>query len=323
MVPPSVMESSSSTTRGLRRAGAAVGGRLRAVVLLAGSVRSTSYLRAVGRSVLGLPMDEHRTLLDLWREQCEDLAWHADLPQPLAMRAMLDRSTAKPPLVETSPRLQLGFENDPGELRGTGGLVSDVAMGFADDDFLVVVTAAQLMLTPLAELVDKMAGLGGDACVVSHADGTPSSVILIRAGCLRQVSRIGFVDLKEQALPAIAKKHSVRVLDSPMPTALSLRTLAGYVAAVREHHERLAGIDSDHDPFAEDWRSTFQLVERGAQVHRGARVHDSVVLGGARVEDGAVVVRSVVAPGGVVERGQMAVETLVASADSRVRRAVD
>ena len=65
-------------------------------------------------------------------------------------------------------------------------------------------------------------------------------------------------------------------------------------------------------PFAEDWQSTYTIIEDPASVAPGACVHDSVVLRGGRVEAGAVVVRSVVCAGGIVKRGQTLVDEVVA-----------
>src|SRR5688500_18940750 len=42
--------------------------RLRAVVLLKGTVRRSPFAEAIDRSVLGLPIDADQTVLDLWRE---------------------------------------------------------------------------------------------------------------------------------------------------------------------------------------------------------------------------------------------------------------
>ena len=65
------------------------------------------------------------------------------------------------------------------------------------------------------------------------------------------------------------------------------------------------------DPFAEDWRPAFAIVEEGATVDPAARLHDSVVLRGGRVERGAVLVRSLVCAGGAVGRDRTVVDQLV------------
>ena len=61
------------------------------------------------------------------------------------------------------------------------------------------------------------------------------------------------------------------------------------------------------------------VVQDGATVGKGARVHDSVVLKGATVEPDAVVVRSVIGPSGHVKKGDMVVEELVSGTNGRKR----
>jgi mannose-1-phosphate guanylyltransferase len=127
------------------------------------------------------------------------------------------------------------------------------------------------------------------------------------------IPSIGYVDLKEQALPLIARKHRVQVIPRARPLALPLRTRADYIRALRWYH-RSPRVEPTTDPFEEDWRPVFALCEQGADVDPSARLHDSVVLAGGRVERGAMVVRSVVCAGGVVERNQTVVDRVVTAA---------
>ncbi len=96
-----------------------------------------------------------------------------------------------------------------------------------------------------------------------------------------------------------------------------IRTLSDYVAALRDLHRtdgqmRTAGFEG----LAEDWRSTFAIVEPGATVAATARVHDSVVLAGATVEAGAVLVRSLVAPNATVRKDRKTVDQCVTPDDA-------
>ena len=136
--------------------------------------------------------------------------------------------------------------------------------------------------------------------------------MLVRCAALRGVKPVGFVDMKEQALPQIARSHRVSVLECAAPTGAPCRFPDQYVRAVRVLARLRAGHDHSADPFAEDWQRTFALVEEQAQVDSTATIHDSIVLAGGRVERDAVVVRSVVCPGGVVKRGGQALDSFVA-----------
>ncbi len=129
---------------------------------------------------------------------------------------------------------------------------------------------------------------------------------------------IGFVDLKEQALPAMATRHCVRVVRRGQPSGLPMRTLTDYIAALRYYHRRRAG-SLDTDPLAEVWLPSFSVVEPGAKVGGPVRpaVHDSVVLAGGRLERGAVVVHCVVCPDGVVPHGRMIENQIIGGGEWR------
>jgi NDP-sugar pyrophosphorylase family protein len=134
----------------------------------------------------------------------------------------------------------------------------------------------------------------------------------MRCGALRAIRAKGFVDLKEQALPELAKTCDVRVAMSQHPVALPVRTLEQYIRTLRALSEASAELTAP-DPYAEEWTPTFSLVDESATVAKNSLVHDSVVMTGAKVGAGAVVVRSLVCEGAVVQPGQTVFDTIVAS----------
>ena len=70
--------------------------------------------------------------------------------------------------------------------------------------------------------------------------------------------------MKEQALPQIADRFDVRVLERRRPSGVPIRTLEDYIQALRYHHRRKAGKRVSIDPLSEDWNPTFALVEPGS-----------------------------------------------------------
>jgi NDP-sugar pyrophosphorylase family protein len=284
--------------------------KLQAVVLLAGSVRSTRLREAIGRSMLDLPIGDGRTLLHYWQAQTSALAKVVGLKR-LQVRVMVDREAQEPAAPAAQDGVILSVERDPMDFRGTGGVLKDLAKGYGPDDYILVANAHQLLLQDLSKLVRKVASKDGDVTVTSHHDGSVSSLMLVRCGVLERVADAGFVDMKEQALPLIARHHRVEVVDLKHPSGMPIRATADYVNSLRRHHRRATGAGETLSPWAEDWAPTFSIVEDGALVGAGARIHDSVVLKGARVETGAVVVRSVVCPGAVVGKGVLVAEELV------------
>ena len=280
---------------------------LRSVVLLGGLVRPTRLSSAIGRSLLDLPIGDGRTVVDHWHDHVQALAeaWGLDR---LTVRIVIDQKSPSPRVVEAGGRVVMCVDQDRVSFRGTGGVLRDLSAEYATDDLLLVGNAAQVLLIPLPDLVSRLTRERADVAIVSHADGSPSGLALVRCGALREISPIGFVDFKEQALPAIAKNGRVRVVSFGSATGLPVRTPDDYVTALlaASRGRRPGGLAE-----AEDWRVSFQITESGADVDPTARVHDSVVLGGALVQRGAVVVRAVVCPGAVVRRGHTVVDRLV------------
>ncbi|MEM7624427.1 MAG: hypothetical protein AAF333_02240 [Planctomycetota bacterium] len=284
---------------------------LRAVVLLAGSVRANQLRKATGRSALEMPVGDNRTVLDCWREQLVTMSEQLGIDN-LPVRVMVDQASGMKPGVSQHGPVQLSIELDPSEFRGTGGLLSDLAREYRDDDLILATHASQLLFEPLAELSGALAEAAADVSMVCSADGTPSGLMLIRCGCLRDINPVGFVDLNEQALPAIASCGDVRVVRYDQPTARSLRTLSSYLETLREYHHRHLGPRKAREQRPpEPWEKTFGIVESGAQVHETAIVHDSVVMAGARVEAHAVLVRSIVCPDIVIPRGRSEIDRVV------------
>lgn len=284
--------------------------RLRSVVLLAGSVRANELRKATGRCSLEMPVGNRRSMLDCWREELVALAERLGLEQ-LHVRVMVDQASQMGKGTRDYGPVRMSIETDPSEFRGTGGLLSDLAKGYEDDDLMLVTHASQLLFEPLTDLFSAVSGVKADVGMVCSQDGTPSGLTLIRCGCLRDINPVGFVDLNEQALPLIAKNHHVRVVRFDRPTSRSLRTLSSYLGTLREYHLRQSGRFAETHGALEEWQPSFGIVEDGASVHETAVVHDSVVLGGARVEPEAVLVRCLVCPGAVVVRGTTQMDAVV------------
>jgi len=301
------------------RSGIELQGQVRAVILLAGSVRASSLRKTTDRFVMDLPVDAQKTVLDCWHDQLDNLAFELKLDH-LPARVMIDRSSSAPRASERTGPTRVQIEQDPLAFRGTGGLVSDVAKEYGDDEYLIVAHAARLLLTPLPRLIESMAKQNADISLLCDSDSRPSGITLIRCKALRDVPAVGFVDLNEQALPTIAKKHTVKVCRSSQRASMAIRTRQNYLDAVRTYHQchyprqRLA-----ESRFNEDWDATFGIIEPGAEVDPSAVIHDSVVLAGGRVEAGAVLVRSVVGPRGHVGPGESAVECIATAHPGETR----
>jgi hypothetical protein len=296
-------------------------------MLLGGSLRPSPFRAAVNRSILDMPLADGRRLLLHWQQQALDLA-DAYGMSLFPIRVLVNRDSHLPAAGKSNDRCRVTIERDVGEYRGTGGILRDFADEYDDDDFLLVANAAQIMTQPLSEMTHQLYETEADVSFVAHQDGTPSGLMLVRCEALRMISARGYVDMKEQALPAIARRFRVTHLDQRRPTGLPLHSFQDYLAGVRWWHqvgrfESSAGVEGF--PTAElrrrEGQTSFCIVESGASVDAGAFLHDCVVLRGAKVGAGAVVARSVLCAGSVVAANETAVDELLAgSASSKLPR---
>jgi hypothetical protein len=275
--------------------------QLRAIILLGGTVRNGGFATGVKRSLLDLPIGGGITLLEHWGAEVAELSRHLDLPT-IQVRLMIGRNCISPRGWVGAEGLHLAIERDPVEFRGTGGMLRDLAEDYSDDDLLVVATANLLSMESLQQKVDRLLAGSGDVRLLTGPNQSPGGVFMLRCGCLRDISTTGFVDLKEQALPGIARSHSVRVIDGGQSHNYSIRQWSDYLAALRAWH---CPVDrQEAGAYEENWQPLFRIVEEGARVDPSANVHDSVVLAGGRVEGRATVVRSLIGPDGNVFRGE-------------------
>jgi len=259
-----------------------------------------------------LPLSAEQRVLDLWMEQTNQLAAAHDL-NGVDARLLVDRAAPEVEVAANHDRVSLSIQRDPGEYRGTGGLLRDVAEDIDDEDWLFAISGGQILFQSLVEVFQRLDAVEGDVVISANADGSPCGFMFIRAGVLRAIRDVGFVDMKEQALPGIAAKHRVGVAMFDESPAMTIRERPAYLAALRRYHRLQAGL-SQTDPFEEHWAPVFGVCEPGAKVDDGATLHDSVVLDGGVVERGAIVVRSVVCPGAVVRRRQRVVDRIIGAA---------
>jgi hypothetical protein len=282
--------------------------RVRGVALLCGSIRANGLAGKVGRSILDLPINPERTLANEWQRQVQDLA-NGLGGVALPLRILVDQISPRPARFRPDGAVKTSVERDPLELRGTGGVLRDLSEDFDPSDYILVCNGGQIPREPLSEIARLLAGRGADINLVGNEDGTPSGFMLIRCGCLQQLPKYGFVDLKEQALTALSKRFSIEVAMRSQSMAWPVRTLSDYIEALRQVNQRKAGAsEAGGWAYAEDWQASFGLVEKTGSCAAGARIHDAVVLGGGEVGNGAVVVRSVICSGAIVRRGEMVVD---------------
>ena len=129
--------------------------RLRALVLLGGSVRPSPLSIATGRSVLDLPLDEGGSLMNYWLHQAVEVTRMAGIER-LPVRVMVNHASLEPTTSHERYYGTFRVERDLSEYRGTGGVLRDVAADYGDDDLILVANAAQVLLDPLAAIATAL-----------------------------------------------------------------------------------------------------------------------------------------------------------------------
>lgn len=270
--------------------------------------------------MLNMPVAVGQTLLSLWARECEALAAACAIDElPLSIHV---DATSAPPAVVRGNAVVPHVEVDRSEFRGTGGILRDLSDRFRADDLMLVASAHQLVFQPITDLFSALAVALGDIAMIVCDDGTPCSLSLVRCGTLRALPARGFIDFKEQALPALSRAHPIRVIQFPGGTTWPLRTLESYITGLRMLHGPRRDGQPVLDPFAEDWKPAFSICEPGAVVEPSARIHDSVVLKGAHVGQGAMIVRSVLCAGARIAPGEVVADRVVAAGGAAADRGV-
>lgn len=293
---------------------------IRSMLVLYGSVRSTSLARRAGRSLLDLPL-VRGTVLSHHLENAQFCAKRFGL-EGLEMRVVVDTESTAPAQLSglRSDGVRCIVEQDASPIRGVAGVLSDATRDMNDDEFIVVTSGAQVYLERLDDLVHAMAKKCADVVLVSSRDASPVGVWLIRVGVLRSIKSVGYVDLKEQALESWKLDHRVQVVERPRAYVHPARSLSEYLDALRAHASGYgSGSTIDEDPFREDWESSFSIAEPGAKIADGVTLHDSVALSGSEVGRGAVIVRSVLCPGARVMPGARVTDQVVTGTIKRER----
>jgi len=286
------------------------GTALGAVVSLSGGRSMETFSKEIARAPMDLPIDGSQTLGTRWQSQVASLAAHLDVPSlDLVVVGGEPVESAGGPIGKdrSGPvrACRFFYVPDPSELRGTGGVLRDLAERFADDQLLLVSTGATVLLEPLEDLYDALLAAKADVAFIVHEEEA-SNLMLVRCGSLRELPAVGFVDFKEQAVPRIKSSGPVIALTSPTPAAMTMRNASQYLEALRRIHNLTSVPDEAQTApsvpraFRETWMSSFAIVEQGADVDATATIHDSVVLRGAKVGRRALVARSVVSPNMVV-----------------------
>jgi len=278
-----------------------------ACLILAGGLEPSPIVRQAGRHVLDLPITAQYTMLQRWIEAARSLAGHS-APDGVVPVRIIAAAHLPAPTVPAAPASGVTLHRDPRAWRGPGGALRDAARAYPSRASLLVVEASRCLAASLAPMVRAHEQSGADVTVAVNADRSPAGIWLIRAGALATIPDLGYVDLKEQWLPALrARGGDVRIHILPGPGALPVRRLDQLLAAARA----VQPLAVDGAAAAADVRGLvrtraaqgLRVICPGALLGPGAVVIDSIVMTGAFVPADATVIRSLICPGARIQAG--------------------
>ena len=125
---------------------------------------------------------------------------------------------------------------------------------------------------------------------------------------MERVPKVGYYDLKEQLIPALAQAgHAIRPV-SLMPRHIRMGDLEGWLAAIRFMG---GGVHPDAQVATDVRMEGTVCVLKQASIEPGASIRDSMIMEGACVESEAVVARSVVGPGMKIKKGNRIIDGIL------------
>jgi len=277
------------------------------IVLLAGGLKASPFVRACGTSVLNLPLGVAGSVLDLWRTR------FAAISGLLAPSAHIDIAVGEEQSAELRHAERDGIPTrivrDASEYRGPAGTLRDATSDLLEEDAVLVAEGSRVVAADLTAFVKTHLARACDASVAVNPDGSPAGVYCFTAKALRQIPTVGFMDLKEQFLSRLVDTgHSVRVFRLDAPGVLQCRTRTDFLAAAMAV---VANAASNEDSASVNPGPA--ILSRSAVVDPTAFVAHAVIGPNSRVEAGAVLVRSLVTGSAVVPAGASLCDAVVSA----------
>lgn len=289
---------------------------IEAAVILCGGLKASPFRASFRAPLLALPHSETRTSAQVWSEAFDRLGIDAD------RRCVLtDPEDSHDP---ADPRLRRIADSAP--YRGPAGVLRDAQKLLGITGRCLIVESSRMLQSP--ELLDDFSRVHftrEDAVTVgTNPDGSFAGVYLASADAIELIPGIGFMDIKEQWLPAAANSgFTVR------PHALTgyshqVRDAASYFAALarmgRFADQSTACVIAHQPPSPFSERYGGSLIFHTARISPDAVVAHGVVCDGAIVEAGAVVVRSILGPGARVPENGVVIDTVIPASDDEHRK---
>ena len=200
------------------------------ICLLAGGIRRPPLESALRDRTWSLAIRHDRTVFDLWLDRLYDLPSDG---RP-RVRVLLSEVPTDHERLFFSCR---GVEivTDSSDYRGPGGALRDATEHLHTQDTLLVAELSRCVLCGLDGMIAQHHERENLVTVAANHDGSPSGVYVIKAEAISHISPRGYVDLKEQWLPALRDaRERIGVARLPGFGAMPLRTEHDFRDAMRQ-----------------------------------------------------------------------------------------
>jgi len=282
-------------------------------LILSGGLKSPDLMNRFGWPLSCLPQTKNAHVIDTWSEAFRGLGLDENSVYVMTDalgKSLWARSDRSPNLIE-----------DQAPYRGPAGVLLDAFEHIGLDRPCVIIEHSRMLESPglLAGLVESHKSGGQAITVATNPNGTFSGILIADPEPIKIIPRIGFMDIKEQWLPA-AHTNGLSVARVPLDGwSYQIRSRSAYLTAIR----KIGGFGTplDQGVIARsigkmmNTRYGGGLITDGAHVDASASIAHSVVCPGAVVGARAIVVRSIIGPGAGVMNDAVVVDSTVKAAD--------
>lgn len=277
------------------------------VLILAGGLNPTPLQDLMGFPVAGLPVSRERTLLSAWLAVISESLGSKRGSTHLLCGTVADEHWFIAELRRaTMSDLGVEVRRDGRPHRGVCGLLADTAAECDLAEWVLVIELTTLPPRSLEPLLGA-ATAGVSMVVGSSRDDRPAGAFLLRRELLKDVPKIGYLDLKEQFLPQlVARGHRIEAADLA-DTAVRMTDRRNYLRSVRIWQSENNVVATAPNI------AGHSVVAAGVELAPDAFVIDSVVLPGASIGPRCVVARSVVGPLIRLPEGSVLVDAVMAN----------
>lgn len=287
-------------------------------LILCGGLKPPPLAEALRAPLLSLPQNTDQMILDGWLDGFR-LAGIA--PERCHM------------LVDANSWCAAGHDSagvstiaDTGPYRGPAGALRDAIDRIEDSDLTLIIESSRMLANPasIAGLMASHLSRTDSITIATNPDGSFAGVIVADRPAIDIIPGIGFIDLKEQWLPAASKAGFGITTHQLAGFSYSARTSSGYLNAL--HRMGWFTHRGESRAIGRGLSTIFgtpgggSLIARTARVAEDAVTSDSAISDRAVVASGAVVVRSIIGRGAVVENGDVIIDTVIPAADVECER---